>query len=174
MYIYVTNKTKWTTIKKLEKLIMVFYKKYVYLLIYAQNIYERFPRKLTLVASHVRNRKDEDKNRNLVWLFLYDFDLGATQIYSPIIKALILIAFGHHCQRALLYSCGSLFPVWAPKVSPAPLVFTQWTSEVAQSWSTLCDPMDYSLPGSSTHGIFQPLCNLLPLCNQESWVRNIT
>ena len=28
-------------------------------------------------------------------------------------------------------------------------------SEVAQSCLTLCDPMDWSLPGSSAHGIFQ-------------------
>ena len=28
-------------------------------------------------------------------------------------------------------------------------------SEVAQSYPTLCDPMDFSLPGSSIHGIFQ-------------------
>ena len=28
-------------------------------------------------------------------------------------------------------------------------------SEVAQSGPTLSDPMDYSLPGSSIHGIFQ-------------------
>ena len=28
-------------------------------------------------------------------------------------------------------------------------------SEVAQSCPTLCDPMDYSLPGSSVRGIFQ-------------------
>ena len=28
-------------------------------------------------------------------------------------------------------------------------------SEVAQSWPTLSDPMDCSLPGSSIHGIFQ-------------------
>ena len=27
--------------------------------------------------------------------------------------------------------------------------------EVAQSYPTLCDPVDYSLPGSSIHGIFQ-------------------
>ena len=27
--------------------------------------------------------------------------------------------------------------------------------EVTQSCPTLCDPMDYSLPGSSVHGIFQ-------------------
>ena len=28
-------------------------------------------------------------------------------------------------------------------------------SEVAQSWQTLSDPMDCTLPGSSVHGIFQ-------------------
>ena len=28
-------------------------------------------------------------------------------------------------------------------------------SEVAQLCLTLCDPMDYRLPGSSAHGIFQ-------------------
>ena len=28
-------------------------------------------------------------------------------------------------------------------------------SEVAQSCLTLCDPMDWNLPGSSIHGIFQ-------------------
>ena len=28
-------------------------------------------------------------------------------------------------------------------------------SEIAQSCPTLSDPMDYSLPGSSVHGIFQ-------------------
>ena len=28
-------------------------------------------------------------------------------------------------------------------------------SEVPQSCPTLCDPMDYSLPGSSVHGILQ-------------------
>ena len=28
-------------------------------------------------------------------------------------------------------------------------------SEVAQSCPTLSDPVDYSLPGSSVHGIFQ-------------------
>ena len=26
---------------------------------------------------------------------------------------------------------------------------------VAQSWPTVCDPMDYSPPGSSVHGILQ-------------------
>ena len=32
---------------------------------------------------------------------------------------------------------------------------TQQFSSVAQSCLTLCDPIDYSLPGSSIHGIFQ-------------------
>ena len=32
----------------------------------------------------------------------------------------------------------------------------KWSeSEVAQSCPTLSDPMDYSLPGSSVHGVFQ-------------------
>ena len=35
------------------------------------------------------------------------------------------------------------------------IFFHQWTSEVAQSCPTLCDPMDCSLPGSSIHGILQ-------------------
>ena len=30
-------------------------------------------------------------------------------------------------------------------------------SEVAQLCATLCDPMDYSLPDSSVHGIFQAI-----------------
>ena len=30
-------------------------------------------------------------------------------------------------------------------------------SEVAQSCPTLCDPMDYSLPAFSVHGIFQAI-----------------
>ena len=41
-----------------------------------------------------------------------------------------------------------------------PIVFKQISErerEVAQSCPTLCDPMDYSLPGSSVHGIFQAI-----------------
>ena len=41
---------------------------------------------------------------------------------------------------------------WALDVMPG-----QSESEVAQSCSTLCDPMDCSLPGSSVHGIFQAI-----------------
>ena len=34
-------------------------------------------------------------------------------------------------------------------------IYSQFSSEVAQSCPTFCDPMDCSLPGSSVHGIFQ-------------------
>ena len=45
-----------------------------------------------------------------------------------------------------------------PILSTTVLYFYCWdliVSEVAQPCPTLCDPMDCSLPGSSTHGIFQ-------------------
>ena len=35
------------------------------------------------------------------------------------------------------------------------MIRTESESEVAQLCPTLCEPMDYSLPGSSVHGIFQ-------------------
>ena len=38
---------------------------------------------------------------------------------------------------------------------PAYLTYMQSESEVAQSCPTLCDPMEYSPPGFSIHGIFQ-------------------
>ena len=40
-------------------------------------------------------------------------------------------------------------------MSPLSLVLFYVESEVAHSCPTLCDPMDCSPPGSSTHGIFQ-------------------
>ena len=52
-------------------------------------------------------------------------------------------------------------------------------SEVAQSCPTLSDPMDCSLPGSSTHGIFQArvlewgammLCYMLATCIFFLWI----
>ena len=36
-----------------------------------------------------------------------------------------------------------------------PMIFRKQASEVTQSCRILCDPMNCSLPGSSTHGIFQ-------------------
>ena len=63
--------------------------------------------------------------------------------------------------------------LWQPVSSMDPKgIPTSWysSSEPVQwlSHGRLYDPMDCSLPGSSTHGISQSLCNLLPLCNQES------
>ena len=40
---------------------------------------------------------------------------------------------------------------WSGLPFPSPV----HESEVAQSWPTLCDPMDWSLPGSPVHGISQ-------------------
>ena len=45
------------------------------------------------------------------------------------------------------------FCLCPPKVC-FPRTLVKW-SEVAQSCPTLCDPMDYSLPGSTIHGVFQ-------------------
>ena len=48
-------------------------------------------------------------------------------------------------------------------------------SEVAQSCPTVCDPKDYSLPGSSVYGIFQARVlewvAILPLHNVYSFQR---
>ena len=55
-------------------------------------------------------------------------------------------------------------------------------SEVAQSCPTLHDPMDYSLPGSSTHGIFQArvlewgaiaFSSLIPKGQQTPWATDL-
>ena len=43
---------------------------------------------------------------------------------------------------------------WSGLPFPSPMHESE--NEVAQSCPTLCDPMDFSLPGSSVHGIFQP------------------
>ena len=50
-------------------------------------------------------------------------------------------------------------------------------SEVAQSGPTLCDPMDYSLPGFSVHGIFQarvPEKLAISFSRGSSWPRDQT
>ena len=44
---------------------------------------------------------------------------------------------------------------WSGLPFPSPMHESESEREVAQSCPTLSDPMDYSLPGSSIHGIFQ-------------------
>ena len=51
------------------------------------------------------------------------------------------------------------------------------TSEVAQLRLTLCDPMDYSLPSSSVHGIFQAIVlegTAISFSRGSSWPRDQT
>ena len=50
-------------------------------------------------------------------------------------------------------------------------------SEVAQLYLNLCDPMDYSLPGSSIHEIFQvriPEWVAISFSRESSWPRDWT
>ena len=52
-----------------------------------------------------------------------------------------------------------------------------WLIEVAQSCLTLCDPMDYSLPGFSIHGIFQARVLewvVISFSRRSSWFRDQT
>ena len=59
-----------------------------------------------------------------------------------------------HLLHLLHWQVGSLPPV--PPQKPKYLYTAHKSeSEVSQSCPTLCDPMDCSLPGSSTHGIFK-------------------
>ena len=44
---------------------------------------------------------------------------------------------------------------WSGLPFPSPMHESESESEVAQSCPTHSDPMDFSLPGSSVHGIFQ-------------------
>jgi len=44
---------------------------------------------------------------------------------------------------------------WSGLPFPSPMHASEGESEVAQLCPTLSDPMDFSLPGSSIHGIFQ-------------------
>ena len=60
------------------------------------------------------------------------------------------------------------FIFWATRVSES-------ESEVAQSCLTLCDPMDFSPPGSSAHGILQARILewvAVSISRGSSWTRN--
>ena len=73
----------------------------------------------------------------------------------------LLIAETEPCEGA---PSGETEPSCSGTVDPArkivfsgPPSFGGSESEVTQSYPTLCDPMDCSLPGSSVHGIFQAI-----------------
>ena len=44
---------------------------------------------------------------------------------------------------------------WGLKITALPCMYILRISEVVQSYPTLCNPMNCSLPGSSVHGMFQ-------------------
>ena len=80
-----------------------------------------------------------------------------------------LISHNTECPAKSLQSCPTLCdPIRLPSPWDSPgkntgvgchfllqCMKVKSESEVAQSCPTLSDPMDYSLPGSSVHGIFQ-------------------
>ena len=102
-----------------------------------------------------------------VWLFCDPMDCSLLHssvrgISQARILDWVTISFseGFSCPRDRIhvsYIAGSLHCVqilycWATREAA---LHAEWVSEVTQSCSTLCDPIDYSLPGSFVHGIFQ-------------------
>ena len=61
----------------------------------------------------------------------------------------LLICLPSSCTVLHIY----FFSAW--KFKNILQIHMKWVTEVSQSRPTLCDPLDYSLPGSSIHGIFQ-------------------
>ena len=55
----------------------------------------------------------------------------------------------------MIYSLCLTFSKDTRKVRKYFLSYSESESEVAQSYPTLCDPVDCGLPGSSLHGILQ-------------------
>ena len=94
------------------------------------------------------------------WIFIQDRDLGRREAEWLVLRqrvqchqdSVMLV-----CTRTeaalLLLSCNSLEGTEHHRVLD-PEMILMWC-EVAQSCPTVCDPMNYSLPHSSVHGIFQ-------------------
>ena len=79
-----------------------------------------------------------------MWSFSMHLNLSCHQLKIDYYKYVSCKPQGKHKQKAIV---GCHFLLQCMKVKSE--------SEVAQSCPTLCDPMDCSPPGSSTHGIFQ-------------------
>ena len=125
------------------------------------------------------------ENYILIYCFFWISDVQKMKINQTVLKEFILVGFSvyPHVQTSFLWfffaptfspsqvtwpswvlpgwtdisthSCTSSL-VHSPFLRPATHYYPQvkW-SEVAQLCPTLSDPVDYSLPGSSVHGIFQ-------------------
>ena len=71
------------------------------------------------------------------------------------VKSLVCCHWGNLGERAHRISVLSLTTARESTITSQFKVWKGSESEVAQSCPILCDPMDYSLPGSSVHWIFQ-------------------
>ena len=102
---------------------------------------------------------------------------GPTRVYShrqknvPLLSKAEAGSGGRHRHRGFLLrpsgnQPGLLPRAWCPRIHPPrdpsnSYFLLLWSIRItgvvlaAQSCQTLCDPMDYSLPGSSVHGILQ-------------------
>ena len=66
-----------------------------------------------------------------------------------------LVALWTAAHQAPLFLGFSRQEHWSGLPFPSQCMKVKRESEVIQLCLTLCNPMDYSLPGSSVHGIFQ-------------------
>ena len=84
----------------------------------------------------------------------YIIQLGytSTHLHLPITPCPLVTHFLFLSWLSWEYSFNSLVTLSS---MPFSLVVQKSESEVAQSCPTLCDPVDYSPPGSSVHGILQ-------------------
>ena len=84
-----------------------------------------------------------------------DIDIGIIlylKIHQNVICNSLLIHFSTSTPASLISSHRMEFSKQKCDAGP---FGSKSESEVVQSYPTLCDPMDCSLPGSSLHGIFQ-------------------
>ena len=103
----------------------------------------------------------EKRKKNMKFIILTSVTMIC--VYSSVVLLLLLSRFS--CVRlcATPYTAAHQAPPslgfsrqehWSGLPFPSPMHESE-KSEVAQSFPTLSDPMDCSLPGSSVHGIFQ-------------------
>ena len=106
---------------------------------------------------------------NLDWRFISHI-LYMFQCHPPKSSHLSL---SHRIQKTVLDICVS-FAVWITTNCWKFFEITMKCSEVTQSCTTLCNPMDYSLPRSSVHGIFQAIVLEWTAISfrESSWLRN--
>ena len=99
-------------------------------------------------------------SHSLGFLFVFFMFYSTLLLYKSLYVCLgsfvyfvfISIALGDWPKKTLVqFMSENVLPV----ISSGCLMVYESESEVTQSCPTPCDPMDCSLPGSSTHGIFQ-------------------